>query len=101
MGWFSFVIFIGAAVILLEKHNIILSILAEASYWIYLIHVPILMSIQERLLHKGIPLVGEFVISVMITLSICLLTYPLIRNTWIGKGPKKAITPSSNFALTN
>lgn len=59
--------------------------MADASYWIYIAHLPIVLMIQYLLLDKDYGLVPEFLISSLGTLAICTLSYALIvRWTPIG-----------------
>lgn len=59
--------------------------MADASYWIYLIHLPIVLLIQYALMNVALGLVLEFLISSLGALIICTLTYALfVRSTWLG-----------------
>jgi glucan biosynthesis protein C len=59
--------------------------MADASYWIYITHLPIVLVIQYLLLDKDFGLIIEFLISSFGTLIICTVSYTLfVRATPIG-----------------
>ncbi|BDF93891.1 acyltransferase family protein [Pseudoalteromonas sp. KAN5] len=58
---------------------------SDSSYWIYLIHVPVLIYIQMPLINTNLPVLVKFIVSVVITLLIGQISYLLIvKNTWLG-----------------
>ena len=60
--------------------------LADASYWVYLVHLPLLFAIQYRLLDVAAAWQVKFVISVLVTSLLGLASYQLlVRNTFMGK----------------
>jgi glucan biosynthesis protein C len=70
---------------LLDRSNAVLRYFSDASYWIYLAHLPILFAIQYRLLDVELPWSIKFAISVLTTFGICLLSYHLlVRKTLLG-----------------
>ncbi|MGE3105686.1 MAG: acyltransferase family protein [Lysobacterales bacterium] len=69
----------------LRRSNPVLRYLSDASYWTYLVHLPILFAIQYRLLDLGLPWGSKFAVSVTATGGLCLLSYHwLVRSTAIG-----------------
>jgi glucans biosynthesis protein C len=69
----------------LNVSNRFLRYLADTSYWVYIVHLPILFAIQYRLLDIETHWQLKFVISVIGTLMIAFLSYHLlVRNTVIG-----------------
>lgn len=69
----------------LNRRHAVLRYLSEASYWIYLVHLPILFAFQYRLLDVKAPWGIKFVASVLATLALCLLGYhALVRKTRLG-----------------
>lgn len=76
-------------------HNGMLRFIADSSYWIYIIHIPILFFVQYRLMDKEWSLLTKFVISVSVTLVVGLLTYVvLVRWTpigWMLNGRKRKV----------
>jgi glucan biosynthesis protein C len=70
---------------LLSRGNAALRYLSDASYWIYLVHLPILFALQYRLLDVAWPWGIKFAVSVLATFGLCLLGYhALVRGTRLG-----------------
>ncbi len=70
---------------LLDKASVTFRFIADSSYWVYIIHLPVLWAIQFRLLDTDWNLWIEFAISSFGTLIIGLFTYVvLVRHTPIG-----------------
>lgn len=70
----------------LNRSNPVLRYLSDASYWIYIVHLPILFAIQYQLLDVELPWSIKFAASVLATFGICLLSYhAFIRRTLIGE----------------
>lgn len=60
--------------------------LADASYWVYLVHLPVLFALQYRLLDVALPWGTKFALSTALTLAVSLASYQLlVRHTWIGR----------------
>jgi len=60
--------------------------LADASYWMYLIHLPLLAAIQGTMTHLGWPAVLKLVLALALTTAVLLITYDgFVRSTWIGR----------------
>jgi glucan biosynthesis protein C len=69
----------------LNSHNKVFRYFADSSYWIYLVHPPILLYIQVFLLDTEWNMWLEFLVSSSVTLAISLLSYQvLVRYTPIG-----------------
>ena len=79
----------------LNQANRISRYIADASYWIYLIHLPLLFYIQFALLDTNWGLLTEFLVSSLGTIAIGLVSYMLlVRWTFIGQllnGKRKAM----------
>ena len=59
--------------------------LAEASFWIYLIHLPFVGLAQIAIAQMPVPTVGKFLFAGTIALLMSLLTYhAFVRDKWIG-----------------
>ena len=70
----------------LDYSNRTLRYVADASYWVYLIHLPVLFVIQYALLDVSAGWPVKFVISVLATLSIAFASYQiLVRHTPVGR----------------
>jgi glucan biosynthesis protein C len=75
--WMTFAC-LGFGQQLLNRRHRVLDYLADASYWTYIVHLPILFAIQYRLLDVDLSWWVEFVTAVGATLAICLLSYELL-----------------------
>jgi hypothetical protein len=75
--------------------------LSEASFWIYIIHVPIVGLVQILLLSRGWPAVVKFIIVSTAAIALSLASYELlVRRSWIGEvinGARKRATKRSRF----
>ena len=70
----------------LQCENTLTRYISDASYWVYLIHVPILIYIQMPLLALDISIYLKFLISVVFTLATSFASYHvLIRFSFMGK----------------
>jgi glucan biosynthesis protein C len=71
---------------LLSRSNRLLRYLSDSSYWVYIIHLPVLFVIQYRLMDGELWWGTKFAISVIATFGLCLLSYhALVRKTVVGK----------------
>lgn len=71
---------------LLNRSNRLLRYLSDASYWVYIVHLPILFVIQYRLMDMAWEWGAKLAVSVIATFAICLLSYHLlVRKTVVGK----------------
>ena len=60
--------------------------LADASYWVYLVHLPVLFAVQYRLLDLPMHWAAKFALSTMSTLVLSFASYQwLVRHTPIGR----------------
>lgn len=61
--------------------------LADASYWIYIIHLPLVMAAQVLMLDAPLPWWGKLAAVTAGVMAVSLLSYELlVRHTFIGKG---------------
>lgn len=69
----------------LNSHNRFMRILSDSSYWIYIIHVPLLFAIQYQLMDKSWSLIVKLGVALGLTFIIGLVSYfVLVRWTPIG-----------------
>ncbi|SDS43746.1 glucans biosynthesis protein C [Brevibacterium sandarakinum] len=60
--------------------------LADASYWMYLIHMPILLGCEVLVAGADLPIFVKLLFTLSITFAVLLLSYHfLVRSTWLGK----------------
>ena len=70
----------------LAAHNAIMRWLADGSYWVYLVHLPVLLAIQYRLRDVPMHWTAKFAISVAATFLLSFASYQwLVRHTVIGR----------------
>ena len=59
--------------------------LSDASYWIYIAHLPVVTIVSFYLLEFSIPIEIKFIISIIATLALSLITYIFfVRGTALG-----------------
>jgi hypothetical protein len=76
---------IGLATAFLTKENKTIRYVADSSYWIYLIHLPVAMVFQVLLANVEWPWFVKFPLMLVVALALMLLSYQLlVRNTFIG-----------------
>jgi glucans biosynthesis protein C len=66
----------------LQRSSQWLRTIAHASYWSYLIHLPVLFVIQYQLMDLGWHWLLKWLFAVGLTLSICLVSYQAIKRPW-------------------
>ena len=70
----------------LDKRNATMRWLADASYWTYLVHLPLLFAIQYRLLDVQLHWMTKFAIAVLATFALSFVSYQvLVRHTLVGR----------------
>lgn len=71
---------------LLDRGNRLLRYLSDASYWVYIVHLPVLLAIQYRLMDVELGWGTKFTISLAATSALCLLSYHVfVCRTVVGK----------------
>jgi peptidoglycan/LPS O-acetylase OafA/YrhL len=66
-------------------HNAVTRYLAEASYWVYLVHLPFVVLAQIAVARLPVVTAVKFLLSVLAGMSLSLLTYEACaRYTWVG-----------------
>jgi peptidoglycan/LPS O-acetylase OafA/YrhL len=76
---------VGAAMRFLSRPNDRVRYLADASYWIYLIHLPIVMALQVLVFHAPLPGLVKFALVLAVGFPLMPLSYHLlVRYTWVG-----------------
>lgn len=69
----------------LSGHSRVLRFLSDASYWIYLVHLPLILLIQGMLAPSHMSIWIKFPLSVALTFVLCLMFYAsFVRYTPIG-----------------
>ncbi len=69
-----------------SKHSTVMRYISDASYWVYLIHLPIVAIIPAFIWKSPFPAPIKLLIVLLATTMICFVSYHyLVRNTFIGK----------------
>jgi fucose 4-O-acetylase-like acetyltransferase len=64
-----------------REESRVLRYLSDASFWIYLVHIPFLVALQSSLAETDLAVPARYVLTVSGTLALALGTYALIRGT--------------------
>ncbi|MGP9682269.1 MULTISPECIES: acyltransferase family protein [unclassified Brachybacterium] len=73
--------------------------LADSSYWVYLLHFPLLLLAAVPLADLGLPVLVKLVLSLGVVMTVLLLSYDLlVRPTWIGRWLNGHRRPSALLA---
>ena len=76
---------IGVFIRVFKSHSAPVSYLSDASYWVYLVHIPFVMIGQGVLAHENLTAGVKFTIVTITALSFCFLTYHLfVRHGLVG-----------------
>lgn len=77
--------FLGLFTSIFKKQNPFWRYIADAAYWVYLIHLPLVLTTQLVLVNSSVPGILRFLIVIVISLVISFLTYHYwVRFTWVG-----------------
>src|SRR5699024_2911494 len=58
---------------------------ADGSYWIYILHLPLVMAVGIVLAPTGLPILVKLLITWTVSMVILVLSYDLmVRSTWVG-----------------
>lgn len=70
--------------------------LADSAYWVYIVHLPVLLAVQYRLLDMPLHWIVKFVSSLIVTLLVSFASYQwLVRRTVIGRLLNGTVRPST------
>jgi peptidoglycan/LPS O-acetylase OafA/YrhL len=101
--WFWTFGLIGAALRFFSRHSPVRRYLADSSYWLYLIHLPIIIALQIWMSQWSLMAEAKYILILAISLPIMLLSYHwLVRFSWLGallngkKMPKRKRDQSAN-----
>lgn len=77
--------FIGLGVKYLNTPSPVIRYLSDASYWMYIAHLPVVMALQTLLMDVGFHWLIKFVFINLATYTFLIVTYRYgVRTTWIG-----------------
>jgi peptidoglycan/LPS O-acetylase OafA/YrhL len=84
--WFFIFGFIGLFMRYFSNHSPRMRYISDASYWVYLIHLPVIGFIPGLIVDLPFPAFIKFLIVMVVTTLVCFTTYHyLVRGTFIGK----------------
>jgi len=84
-AWSWTFVFIGMALRFLSQHSITRRYLSDASYWIYLVHLPLIMALQIAASRFELSWAIELPLMLVLAFIVMLLSYHLmVRNSMIG-----------------
>jgi peptidoglycan/LPS O-acetylase OafA/YrhL len=76
---------VGAALRFLSAPRPAVRYLADASYWIYLVHLPVIMTMQVLVFRLPLPALAKFALVLAVGFPLLPLSYHLlVRYTWLG-----------------
>lgn len=83
--WFWSVGIIGLFTRHVQRSSAVLRYLSQASYWVYLIHLPLTIAFGALLFGEPLSVLAKSAINITATSVIALLSYHLlVRSTWLG-----------------
>ena len=81
LAWLSAVLFLKRP----DQHRPAGRYLSDASYWVYLLHLPLAFSVPHLFWWPSAPPVLHFLLTSSLVFLFCMVTYDaLVRNSWIG-----------------
>jgi glucan biosynthesis protein C len=84
-SWAWSLTLIGLVLRFLNAHSPVRRYLADASYWIYIVHLPLVMAAQVIASRYQAPWWVEYPLVLAAALAVSILSYQLlVRRTWIG-----------------
>jgi glucans biosynthesis protein C len=97
LSWLFVFGLIGLFIHKLNHESRTLSLLARASYWIYLMHLPVTIFVSGYLLNFDLPHYAKFLINVSFTFTALMLVYVVaVERSFIGaflNGSRKRLSP--------
>lgn len=84
VGWT--LAFVGSGVKFLSKKSATIRYLADASYWMYIMHLPLVMALQTSLMLVDLHWSIKFLTINLVSCLVLLTTYHYgVRSSWIGR----------------
>lgn len=84
-GWSWGFALVGLGLRFLSGHSRVRRYLADASYWIYFAHLPVVMAMQVAMSRVQWPWFVEFLVVLLVSMALLLSSYDLlVRNSFIG-----------------
>lgn len=103
-SWALILALIGLSLRYLSGHSLARRYLADASYWIYIVHLPVVMLLQVLAAQLSWAWWIEYPLLLTLGLAVMLVSYQLlVRYSWIGamlNGRRRVRTDSASRAAT-
>ncbi len=78
--------FVGAGVRYFATPSPVTAYMAEASYWIYIAHLPVVMALQTALMLADVHWSIKYLLINVLSVGFLLITYHFwVRSTWVGR----------------
>ncbi len=103
-SWLWSFALIGLALKVLNRRHAAMAYLADSSYWVYLVHMPLTVAFGLALYGMDLPALAKIAINIAATTFVCLGTYHLfVRFTWLGVllNGKRRVRPATPGALSH
>jgi peptidoglycan/LPS O-acetylase OafA/YrhL len=69
-----------------NNHSSLLTYLMQASYWVYIIHLPIVALIPGMINNLNLPVILKYLITINVTIIICFVSYHFaVKSTFLGE----------------
>lgn len=99
-SWFWVFGLIGVAIRFLSAHSPRWRYLADASYWMYLVHLPLVFFLQVVMARWPLHWSIKFPLLLLIATLLLLLSYQtLVRHTWLGRWLNGKAVPRQTWAM--
>jgi peptidoglycan/LPS O-acetylase OafA/YrhL len=96
-GWTATFALMGLALRFLSDYSAMRRYIADASYWLYLVHLPIVMALQVAVARLDWPWPVKYAGIIVVTFALCFASYQwLVRYSFVGavlngrRSPKRA-----------
>ena len=84
-AWTGAFALIGMAMRFLSGHSPVRRYIADSSYWVYLVHLPIVMILQAAVSRLDWPWEAKFAVVLGVGFTLMFASYQLlVRRTWVG-----------------
>ena len=84
MGWT--LAFVGAGIRFFAKPHPVIRYIADASYWMYIAHLPLVMALQTAVMLADVHWSIKYLFINIVCVGLLLATYHFwIRSTWVGR----------------
>ncbi|WP_114854738.1 acyltransferase family protein [Brachybacterium sp. YJGR34] len=84
-GWAWVYGLLGLAARVIRREIPAVRYLSDSSYWIYLLHFPLLLLVEVPLAQLALPIPVKLAITLAVVMTMLLLSYDLlVRSTWLG-----------------